>query len=111
MGKHTITIDDTLYNNISEYCKLNGLKINTYCNSLLKNGHNMAKFGDIPFGVFNNAHNTEEVENIITENKPIVVEETTQIETATNEVNISSETEVAIQDREKQNIKPKKRRL
>lgn len=110
MGKHTITIDDSLYNDISEYCKINGLKINAYCNSLLKREHNMSKFGDIPFGVFGDVNDKKETNSVvITENNPVLVEETKQIEKETTEVNIASESDVLIQD--KKDIKPKKRRL
>ena len=51
MSKHSISIDDKLYEEISEYCKLNSLKINAFCNKLLKNGLNTEKYGDIPFGM------------------------------------------------------------
>lgn len=51
MSKHSISIDDKLYEEIAEYCKLNSLKISTFCNDLLRNGLNNEKYGDIPFGV------------------------------------------------------------
>lgn len=49
---HSITItDDKLYEQISGYCKLNGLKMNVFCTNLLKKNFKTEQFGDVPFGV------------------------------------------------------------
>lgn len=112
MGKHYITVDDKLYEDIASYCKLNNLKVNAYCCDLLRKEHNMLKYGDIPFGIiggnddivenlpesgtsssdYNTAVNTNEtVNDIVIETKPEIKEEQ---EIVTEEF-----------------IKPKKRRL
>lgn len=51
MANHSISINENLYNDIRQYCELNGLKINVFCCDLLKKGLNTIKYGDIPFGV------------------------------------------------------------
>lgn len=112
MAKHYITIEDDLYEDIVNYCKLNNLKINSYCCNLLRKEHNMSKYGDIPFGIiggnddivenlpesgtsssdYDTAVNTNEtVNDIVIETKPEIKEEQ---EIVTEEI-----------------IKPKKRRL
>ena len=51
MGKHSVQIDDTeLYNNIVEYCKLNGLKIGNFITELVRKQFMIEQYGDIPFG-------------------------------------------------------------
>ena len=48
---HSITIsDDNLYNQISNYCKENGLKLNIFCTNLLKSAFRTEQYGNIPFG-------------------------------------------------------------
>ena len=54
MANHTITINENLYNEIKQYCDLNGLKPSVLCNDLLKKGITELKYGDIPFGVIKN---------------------------------------------------------
>lgn len=48
---HNISINDTLYNEIKEYCELNNINIPQFCNELLKKSLTELKYGDIPFGV------------------------------------------------------------
>lgn len=84
MQKHTIRIDEDVYDEISEYCKLNGLNVSSFCNGILKNAIKVEKYGDIPFG---------KVKNItIQQNKPaeetekpslIKIESTKPVETNT----------------------------
>ena len=62
MAKHYITIEDDLYEDIANYCKLNNLKINSYCCDLLRKEHNISKYGDIPFGIIGG--NDDIVENL-----------------------------------------------
>lgn len=62
MEKHSISIDAKLYSEISEYCKINGLKVANFCNELLSNAFSVEKYGDIPFGVFKNEPQIEEKE-------------------------------------------------
>jgi hypothetical protein len=51
MSKHFITItDENLYNDIVEYCKLNGEKINNFCQRIIKEQLLIVKYGDTPFG-------------------------------------------------------------
>jgi hypothetical protein len=51
MAKHSILISEELFNDISSYCKLNGLKVNQFCEDMLKTLLAREKFGDVPFGV------------------------------------------------------------
>lgn len=48
---HSITITDSLYNELKEYCDLNNIKMSNLCGDLLKKGLNELKYGDIPFGI------------------------------------------------------------
>ena len=53
MAKHSIQITDSkLYESIVEYCKENGLKVSSLCTDMLKKQFLIEKFGDIPFGDF-----------------------------------------------------------
>ena len=53
MAKHSIQIDDNkLYESIVEYCKENGLKVSFLCTDMLRKQFLIEKFGDIPFGNF-----------------------------------------------------------
>lgn len=56
---HSISLSDKLYNEIKEYCDLNGLKPSVLCNDLLKKGLTELKYGDIPFGVIKNDRTEE----------------------------------------------------
>lgn len=42
-------IDKKLHDEIKEYCKLNGLKITQFINTLLKRAFMIEKYGDSPF--------------------------------------------------------------
>ena len=56
MAKHSIQITDSkLYESIVEYCKENGLKVSSLCTDMLKKQFLIEKFGDIPFGDFQNS--------------------------------------------------------
>lgn len=53
MAKHSVQIDDDkLYESIVEYCKENGLKVSFLCTDMLRKQFLIEKFGDIPFGNF-----------------------------------------------------------
>lgn len=54
---HRIQIDDILYKEITEYCKLNNEKINDFCQRILKKQLLIEKYGDTPFG--NTIHEME----------------------------------------------------
>lgn len=127
---HSITIsDDNLYNQISNYCKENGLKLNIFCTNLLKSAFKNEQYGDIPFGKIKENqekneipleilnHVQKRVENIKNETNVIVkpVEQNTIIQKEEkndihqNDVNILKEQET--KEENNQEIKPKKRRL
>lgn len=59
MANHSISINENLYNEIKQYCDLNGLKPSVLCNDLLKKGLTELKYGDIPFGVIKNDRTEE----------------------------------------------------
>lgn len=44
-------LDTKLHNEIKEYCKLNGLKVNSFINELLKKAFMREKYGETPFNV------------------------------------------------------------
>ena len=48
--KKYIPIDAKLYNDLKEYCELNGLKTSEFIMSLVKQSFTYEKFGNIPFG-------------------------------------------------------------
>ena len=51
MGKHSVQItDDNFYNELYEYCKINGLKISSFVTDLLKKQFLIEQYGDTPFG-------------------------------------------------------------
>ena len=53
MAKHSVQITDSkLYESIVEYCKENGLKVSFLCTDMLRKQFLIEKFGDIPFGNF-----------------------------------------------------------
>lgn len=49
---NTVQIEDKLYNDIKEYCKLNKLKIGSFINEILKKNFLIEKYGDTPFTNF-----------------------------------------------------------
>ena len=123
---HSITIsDDNLYNQISNYCKENGLKLNIFCTNLLKSAFRTEQYGNIPFGEIKRKeeqndipleilnHIQKRVENIQNEKNMIVetveqnimAQEKEKNDILQNDVNDLKEQE------NNQEIKPKKRRL
>lgn len=76
MNLKTIRVHEDVFNDISDYCKINGLKIVDFCSEKLKEAVLVEKYGDTPFGVMINKKQndtmTKKIEEI--ENKePIVV--------------------------------------
>lgn len=63
MGKHSIQItDDNFYNELCEYCKINGLKISSFVTDLLKKQFLIEQYGDTPFTTY---------ETTIIDNSPV----------------------------------------
>jgi hypothetical protein len=53
MGKHSVQItDDNFYNELCEYCKINGLKISSFVTDLLKKQFLIEQYGDTPFTTY-----------------------------------------------------------
>lgn len=96
-------LDNELYKNISEYCKLNKIKINRYITDLLQKYHMIEVYGDVPFGSFETSNfektneNIQEIINIPEEKEETIIKEDIKVE------------EPVIKDII--NVKPKKRRL
>ena len=71
---NNITINEKLYNEINEYCDLNGLIVSDLCNELLKKGLIELEYGDIPFGVINDEYiserKNEQINELINEELP-----------------------------------------
>lgn len=119
---HSITIsDDNLYNQISNYCKENGLKLNIFCTNLLKSAFKNEQYGDIPFGrIKENQEKNDiplEILNHVQKRVEIIKNETNVIVKPV-EQNIMVQKEEKndihqndINDLKGQEIKPKKRRL
>lgn len=60
MAAHSVLINNDLYQEIKEYCDLNGIKPSILCNDLLKKALTELKYGDIPFGIIKNERITEQ---------------------------------------------------
>lgn len=50
--KHTVLIDEKLYQDIKEYCQYNNLKTGEFINNMLKEKFMSEKYGDSPFDEF-----------------------------------------------------------
>lgn len=61
---NTVQIEDELYNDIKEYCKLNKLKISSFINEILKKSFLVEKYGDTPFTNFSKKMAIETMESI-----------------------------------------------
>lgn len=46
-----ITIKESLYKKLKDYCNLNGIDIESFCNNAIDKELMEQKYGDIPFGV------------------------------------------------------------
>lgn len=119
MAKHSIQIEESLYNEITAFCKANNEKINVFCSRILKEQLLMEKYGDTPFEIYPNhkacikkeepeytptIQDTTEFHNKIYSEQPIngqSKKDTEKIETE----------EIKITTTENQIVKPKKRRL
>lgn len=61
----TIAINEDLYNEILEYCKLNKITIKDFSEKALKSSLMLEKYGDIPFGGFKEFPKVKEPEHIV----------------------------------------------
>lgn len=53
MGKHSVQItDDNFYNELCEYCKINGLKISKFVTEMLRRQFMIEQYGDTPFTTY-----------------------------------------------------------
>lgn len=50
MEGKTVRIKESVYNQISEYCKLNNITISDFCTNQLEKAILTEKYGDTPFG-------------------------------------------------------------
>jgi hypothetical protein len=108
---HRIQIDDNLYNDIAEYCKINNETVSGFCQRILKEQLLIEKFGDTPFTITSNIITPKKVvENYIA---PISEKETVNVDNGHKEIEtkIKEKTEEKIETIIKQEIKPKRRRL
>lgn len=82
-------IDKDIYNDINEYCKLNGLKTKDFIHKILKEGFLKEKYGDSPF-YFTSLNNKEKE----LESTKVSFEENIKKEVVENKIdNISLEVE------------------
>lgn len=119
-GYHSIRISEKIYNEIKEYCILNGIKFIDFVNNLLENALRKEKYGEVP-SIFSNESNNEEHRENLLENKNDDVEITKKAQENTNivseEIRIENDPisiESVITQKEDINnkiAKPTKRRL
>jgi hypothetical protein len=80
MNFKTIRIREDVYNKISDYCKLNNLKITDFCSEKLENSILIEQYGDTPFGTM--IETKQETKKL--EEKPVKIEKPVQNVTNTN---------------------------
>ena len=118
----TIAINEDLYNEISEYCKLNKITIKDFSEKALKNSLMLEKYGDIPFGGFKEFPKVKEPEHIVAvdpaidEGKTILTVVDTKEEKIVEQQEVKSEQEVneiikKYEEQPKPQQKPRVRRL
>ena len=71
-----ISIPDGLHSDITEYCRLNGLKISQFCSEILSEGLSIAKYGDTPFTSYDKSPIREEEKTILTAPDDMIVLQT-----------------------------------
>ena len=49
MAKKSVQIDEKLHAEVTEFCKIKGIKVTDFCNDAVKNWLQNEKFGDAPF--------------------------------------------------------------
>ena len=120
MGKN-IQIDDIdLYRKISDYCKINDLKISKFITEMLRKQFMIEQYGDIPFGDFIKKDKPTEIQlttkiietevtkptiNPLNPYETTISEKKSYIDTTMDNVEKNTEETKA------QTLKPKKRRL
>ena len=67
--KISITIKEKLYKSLKDYCNLNGIDIETFCNDAINKELMLKKYGDIPFGVIGKEEKSDLPEIKIDESK------------------------------------------
>lgn len=118
----TIAISDDLYNEISEYCKLNKVTVKDFSEKALKDTLMLEKYGDIPFGGFKELPKEKEPEHIVAvdptsgESKTVVTVIDTKEEKIVEQQEVKTEEEVEkivekYEEKPKSQPKPRVRRL
>ena len=118
----TIAINEDLYNEILEYCKLNKITIKDFSEKALKSSLMLEKYGDIPFGGFKESPKVKEPEHIVAvdpaidEGKTILAVVDTKEEKIVEQQEVKSEQEVnevikKYEEQPKPQQKPRVRRL
>lgn len=118
----TIAINEDIYNEILEYCKLNKITIKDFSEKALKSSLMLEKYGDIPFGGFKELPNAKEPEHIVAVDHAIDEGKTILTVVSTKEEKIVEQQEVKTgqegneiikkyEEQPKPQIKPRVRRL
>lgn len=118
----TIAINEDLYNEILEYCKLNKITIKDFSEKALKNSLMLEKYGDIPFGGFKEIPKAKKPEHIVAvdvavdEGKTILTVVDTKEEKIVEHHEVKTEQEVneiikKYEEQPKPERKPRVRRL
>lgn len=101
-----ITISPSLYNEIYEYCKLNGLDFNKYIEKLLKKAFLVDKYGEAPSVLVSKAKPDEKEVNIeVVEQKTI---DTIVVEIPSEE---NKPTQILVEEEKKEEKKTNRRKL
>ena len=113
----TIAINEDLYNEMLEYCKLNKITIKDFSEKALKNSLMLEKYGDIPFGGFKEFPKVKEPEHIVAvDGKTILTVVDTKEEKIVEQQEVKTEQEVneiikKYEEQPKPQQKPRVRRL
>ena len=118
----TVAINEDLYNEIYEYCKLNKITVKDFSEKALKDALMLEKYGDIPFGNFKETPKEKEPEHIVAvdpandESKTVVTVIDTKEEKIVEQQEVKTEEEVKeivekYEEKPKPQPKPRVRRL
>lgn len=118
----TVSINEDLYNEISEYCKLNKITVKDFSEKALKDALMLEKYGDIPFGNFKEMPKEKEPEHIVAvdlandESKTAVTVIDTKEEKIVEQQEVKTEEEIQeivekYEEKPKPKSKPRVRRL
>ena len=96
MGLKTIRVQEDVFNEIAEYCKLNELKITDFCSEKLKEVVLVEKYGDTPFGTM---ITKKQVDTPVNKDEEIDKKEPVVVEPSVEPVKETIEEPVVVEDK------------